>query len=59
MSLQDAIDKENKRVSYEWAALMEKHGEYYDAMTDEGKAACCALAEKQGERSLRLREKHL
>ena len=51
MKLKEILEKENKRVTYEWDALMKKYGTNYDAMTQDGKDACCALAEKQGERS--------
>jgi hypothetical protein len=51
VKLEDAIEKENKRVTYEWEVLMEKYGKSYDEMTNEGKKAACDLADKQGERS--------
>jgi len=59
VKLEDALEKENKRVTYEWDALMEKYGTFYDQMTEEGKAACCALAEKQGDRSLKIRQRFM
>lgn len=51
-NLAKLIEKENKRVSYEWDAFLAKYGPInnYDELSEEGKRAACELAEKQGDR---------